>query len=49
MQDEQVKSNPQVPWQNDIQQEDALQQQTGLKLGEELNEMLHLEHRLLQR
>jgi len=34
---------------NGIQQEDALRQQTGLKLGEELNEMLHLEHSLLQR
>jgi len=34
---------------NGIQQEDAFQQQTGLKLREELNEMLHLEHRLVQR
>ena len=40
-----MKLNPVLPQQSSIQQEeDSFHQQIGLKLQEEANEMLHLEH-----
>jgi hypothetical protein len=44
MEDVRVKSNPGMPWQNCIQQEDSFYQQIGLKFEEETSKMLHLEH-----